>query len=40
LPAVRALFTGSGWKPFIDFLMRHLPDTYEVSIWDRARPLE
>ena len=37
---MRALFTGSGWKPFIDFLMRHLPDTYEVSIWDRARPLE
>jgi len=37
---VRALFTGSGWKPFIHFLMRHLPGTYEVSIWDRARPLE
>ena len=37
---MRALFTGSGWKPFIHFLMRHLPDTYEVSIWNRTRPLE
>ncbi len=37
---MRALFTGSGWQPFIHFLMRHLPGTYEVSIWDRARPLE
>lgn len=37
---MRALFTGSGWKPFIDFLTRHLPDSYRVSVWDRARPLE
>jgi phosphoglycerate dehydrogenase-like enzyme len=36
---VRALFTGSGWRPFVDFLARHLPGDYQISIWDRARPL-
>lgn len=39
-PRVRALFTGSGWRPFVDFLTRHLPDSYRVSVWDRVRPLE
>ena len=37
---MRVLFTGSGWRPFVDFLSRHLPPSYRVSIWDRARPLE
>ncbi len=37
---MRALFTGSGWRPFVEFLTRRLPDSYQVSIWDRARPLE
>jgi len=37
---VRALFTGSGWRPFVEFLTRHLPSSFAVSIWDRARPLE
>ncbi|HEU5056497.1 MAG TPA: 2-hydroxyacid dehydrogenase [Kofleriaceae bacterium] len=37
---MRALFTGSGWRPFVDFLARHLPAGIQVSIWDRARPLE
>ncbi len=36
---MRALFTGSGWRPFVDFLARHLPGDYQISIWDRARPL-
>ena len=36
---MRALFTGSGWRPFVDFLARHLPADYQISIWDRARPI-
>jgi D-3-phosphoglycerate dehydrogenase len=40
LLVVRALYTGSGWKPMVEFLTRRLPDSYRIAIWDRRTPLE